>query len=318
MELPSGWGRGAPSCLKPKAGFQFKRRHPVFPALSRRKLRPHARGPCSSAAPGPLRPHTHQSSGPARPAQAQLRGGGQGARARSEGPRRPALGRTAAGGGALALTLPGAPPGQPHSLPARPMPSQPGPRPRLGGRTHRLAPRLRRTPQGPAERAGSTPGLGGTTGLKRRGWPGGPPPGKHLRVAAGPFRAGDRPSRNKRAIPPSRIAPGEAAEGTFPRPTPALPPPQKKWEKRRAPGALFPLSSSWGRARMVLLGVGKACGVSNPKEGPQPVGDEKGSCPQGRRVKLLKGRESLLGFSRIPSLKKSWWNECEIIADWIR
>lgn len=105
MELPSGWGRGAPSRLKTKAGFQFKRRHPVFPALSRRKLRPHARGPCSSAAPDPLRPHTHQSSGPARPAQAQLRGGGQGARARSEEPRSPALRRTAAGGAALALTL---------------------------------------------------------------------------------------------------------------------------------------------------------------------------------------------------------------------
>ena len=84
MELPSGWGRGAPSC---------------------------------------------QSSGPARPAQAQLRGGGRGTRARSEGPRSPALGRTAAGGAALALTLPGAPPGQPHSLPARPMPCLPGPRP---------------------------------------------------------------------------------------------------------------------------------------------------------------------------------------------
>lgn len=55
VELPSEWGRGAPSRQKTKAGFQFKRRHPVFPALSRRKLHPI----------GPLRPHTHQCPRPA-------------------------------------------------------------------------------------------------------------------------------------------------------------------------------------------------------------------------------------------------------------
>ena len=52
-----------------------------------------------------------------------------------------------------------------------------------------------------------------------------------------------------------------------------------------------------------------------PQSGMPPVGDEKGSRPQCRRGNI-KDRGSV--FIRIPCLKKCWWNECEIMADWIR
>lgn len=122
----------------------------------------------------------------------------------------------------------------------------------------------------------STPGLGGTTGLECRGWPGGPPaPWQAPPRRGGSFRAGDRPSRNKRAIPPSRIAPGEAAEGTFPRPTPALPPARKKWEKRRAPGALFPLSSSWVVREWSCSGWVRHVTFQTPKRGRSLLGTKR-------------------------------------------
>lgn len=71
VEQPSRWGRGSQSRQNTKAAFRFKRRHPVFPAFSRWKLRPHARVSCSSPAPaGPPLRHTHQSPGAAGPAQA--------------------------------------------------------------------------------------------------------------------------------------------------------------------------------------------------------------------------------------------------------
>lgn len=38
----------------------------------------------------------------------------------------------------------------------------------------------------------------------------------------------------------------------------------------------------------------------------------------GQEAENLEDLESLLGFSRIPWFKKSRWNECKIIGDWIR
>lgn len=165
-------GEGPPSRHKTEAEFHLKRRRQVFPALSRGRLRPHAAGP--------LLPHTHQDPGarPASPGAAlrrrqsrSLSAGGADARpCRRAAPLWPSRSRALPRAGPALLP------------PARLTPCPPGPRPRLGGRTHRLAPRLRRAPQGPADWAGRwrgesggagdraarprrTPDLGGTTGL---------------------------------------------------------------------------------------------------------------------------------------------------------
>lgn len=134
MELPSAWGRGLPSCHKTKAAFRFKRRHPQFPARSRWKLRPHARGPCSSSAPGRPAPASH-SPGPRGPPRQPRRSS---AAAAAEAPERRQRGRAAPAAGSRRPAAPlwtsrsrvrrragPAPARAPHALPARPQAQAP-------------------------------------------------------------------------------------------------------------------------------------------------------------------------------------------------
>lgn len=150
MELPSGWGRGPPSRHKTKAAFRFKRRRPQFPARSRWKLRPHARGPRSSPAPGRPAPASH-SPGPRGPPGQPERSS---AAAAAEAPERRRRGRAAPASGSRRRRsgprAPGHAAGQAPLPPARPTPCPPGPRPKIRDHTHHLAPRLRRAPRGPA------------------------------------------------------------------------------------------------------------------------------------------------------------------------
>ena len=81
-------------------------------------------------------------------------------------------------------------------------------------------------------------------------------------------REGYGASRKERVIPPSRITPSEAAEGT-PSTTTALLslPPRGSGGSSNARKTPFSHQvPPRGQARMALVGLGKACGISNRKE----------------------------------------------------
>lgn len=182
--LRDGGGARHPA-RKRRQGFSFKgaiRSSLPSPAGSC------APGPCSSPGPGPLRPHTHQSPGPARPAQAA-----------AETPERGRRGSAALPAGARRQAAPLWPWSSPALRRAGPTPSPralrpaceapgPGSAAALTASLRACAARLRGPPRGrggdevrvgAGERAAwprLAPGLGGTTGLQPRGWPGSPRP----------------------------------------------------------------------------------------------------------------------------------------------
>lgn len=269
VELPSRWGRGATRHTT-KAGFQFKRHLPDL-LLS----------PCCSPVPGrPAAPALTGLPGPSRPAQALLRGGGgHGTRARDSGPRSPAGGPSRSSPSAPGLSAGPAP-----VPPVRHTPCPPGPRPRLGGRTHRRRPRLRRTPWRPPT-GGKTRWWWGQRIARcgfaaRRAWEGPPAPSPGGGPAA---RASCRPCCA--AAGPSGLGPRGGAGASTPdcsrrgrrrncrsRSQPVLPPPTppRKWEKRGAPQP----SCRPSPAEMVLT-----CG----RQGLWHVKPQRGSSPLGRR-----------------------------------
>lgn len=137
-------------------------------------------------------------------------------------------------------------------------------------------------------------GLGGTTGLQPPGRPGGPRPLQALRAFAGAFREGYRASRKERVIPPSRIAPSEAAEGT-PSTTTAplsLPPRGSGSSSARQTPSSHQVPP-WGQGRMVLVGLGKACGISNPTEWNAACWGRKGQPSAVQKGKYKRSRVSL-------------------------
>lgn len=276
----SGMGEGPLSRHKTEAGFHFKRRRRVFPALSRGRLRPHATGP--------LLPHTHQDPG-ARPAS-------PGTAPRRRQPRRPSAGGAAARPCRRAAPLwpsrsRALPPGRPFSLPRASRPARQAPGPgsaaALTASLRACAAHLRDPLTGRGgDEVRVRGGDGGRQGIRRRGhaahrtWegpqlfgPGGGPAARascrYFCAAAGFFRPGYGLSRAERVIPLPRIAPRMAAEGTSPLPRPAgsrpFLSPSEKWEKRSKLAAPFPPGSSRGRARVVLHELGTANGISTPR-----------------------------------------------------
>lgn len=186
--LSRGWnslrdgGGGPQSHQNKKVAFRFKRRHPVFPAFSRWKLRPHARVSRSSPAPCWPAPPSHSPVPRGRRASPGLaprrRRPSAGGGAAPPYPRAHGGGRRAA---TPALALPGTRPGGPLSLPRAPRLARQAPSPGsaaaltaslcacaahlrvpLGGRG---GDEVRVGAGDLTARPGLTSGLGGTTGL---------------------------------------------------------------------------------------------------------------------------------------------------------